>query len=322
MSADSIGRRLYYLGSCFGEEARYIAELLSEIQGLRCFNMSSEESLAKEKEALEEYAISGLAGQTVREHVLDVGELERFTEELRDGSDQNFERYLTLRMDSCDDKLKDDDLKREESFLQSTLTAAEEGLRLLIEKKIPFRRPDDYMAEMIKSDEHMQKVRSQLSFEKERIDAAVRRRAERDNTKNTKKRQRQKEQERKKREKDEVLGLEQARKGRLKAKQQARQSGGKGEGDLEDNDDLSTALFQDGTPIPPRKKRSGRNENRSAPNGKQKFRSKSDSNKPPRDRKFNGGIQKQKPQRNGPKKKFGAKKRPGKDRRNQMKNKR
>jgi len=284
--------------------------------------MSFEESLDKEEAALEEYAISGLAGQTVSEHVLDVGELERFTEELRDDSDQKFERYLTLKMDSCDEKLKDDDLKREESFLQSTLKAAEEGFSLLVEKKIPFRRPDDYMAEMIKSDDHMQKVRSQLNFEKERIDAAVKRRAERDNTKNTKKRQRQKEQERKKREKDEVLGLEQARKGRLKAKQQARQSRGKQKDDLEDDDELSTALFQDGTPIPPRKKRSSRNENRRAPNGKQKFRKEPGSNNPPRDRKFNGGIQKQGQQRNGPKKKLGTKKRPGKDRRNQMKKKR
>jgi len=306
-------------------------ELLGGVPSPYCFNMSSEESLDQEKAPLEEYAIRGLAGRTVKEHVVDVGELERFTEELRDGSDQNFERYLTLKMDACDEKLKDDDLKREESFLQSAQRATEEGLGLLVEKEIPFRRPDDYMAEMIKSDEHMQKVRSQLNFEKERIDAAVKRKAERDNTKNTKKRQRQKEQERKKREKDEVLGLEQVRKGRLKAKQKAIQSGGQGEDDLEDDDDLSTALFQDGTPIPPRKKRSSRNENRRAPNGKQRFRNKSDSNNQPRDRKsnnqprdrkFNGGIQKQRPNRNGPKKKFGTKKRPGKDRRNQMRNKR
>lgn len=36
------------------------------------------------------------------------------------------------------------------------------GMEILIQAKIPISRPDDFFAEMLKSDEHMAKVKSKL----------------------------------------------------------------------------------------------------------------------------------------------------------------
>ena len=36
------------------------------------------------------------------------------------------------------------------------------GMEILVQAKIPISRPDDFFAEMIKSDEHMAKVKSRL----------------------------------------------------------------------------------------------------------------------------------------------------------------
>lgn len=54
------------------------------------------------------------------------------------------------------------DFKREMTFHRQAQAAVIEGIRRLHELKMPTKRPDDYFAEMAKSDEHMQKVRSNL----------------------------------------------------------------------------------------------------------------------------------------------------------------
>jgi len=51
-----------------------------------------------------------------------------------------------------------DDLKRELAFYKQALDAAKEGRTKLLAEGIPFSRPPDYFAEMIKDDEHMEKV--------------------------------------------------------------------------------------------------------------------------------------------------------------------
>lgn len=51
-----------------------------------------------------------------------------------------------------------DDLKRELAFYQQALEAANIGREKVKAAGIPFTRPDDYFAEMVKSDEHMEKV--------------------------------------------------------------------------------------------------------------------------------------------------------------------
>ncbi|KAI8805955.1 eukaryotic rRNA processing protein EBP2-domain-containing protein [Cladochytrium replicatum] len=62
-----------------------------------------------------------------------------------------------------------DDLKRELAFLNQALKAAELGRSKVLAAGVPFSRPDDNFAEMIKTDEHMAKVRQTLLDEQAKI---------------------------------------------------------------------------------------------------------------------------------------------------------
>ncbi|XP_005176361.2 probable rRNA-processing protein EBP2 homolog [Musca domestica] len=59
------------------------------------------------------------------------------------------------------------DFKREMLFHRQAQAAVIEGIRRLHELGIKTKRPDDYFAEMAKSDEHMQKVRANLMAKQE-----------------------------------------------------------------------------------------------------------------------------------------------------------
>ncbi|QPG72736.1 rRNA-processing protein and EBNA1-binding protein ebp2 [Brettanomyces nanus] len=58
-----------------------------------------------------------------------------------------------------------DDTERELAFFKQGLDAANEGRKKLLALKVPFSRPADYFAEMVKSDEHMEKLRLKLVAE-------------------------------------------------------------------------------------------------------------------------------------------------------------
>lgn len=55
-----------------------------------------------------------------------------------------------------------DDMVRELAFYQQALEAAKLGRELVKKAGVDFSRPDDYFAEMLKSDEHMAKIRQRL----------------------------------------------------------------------------------------------------------------------------------------------------------------
>lgn len=59
------------------------------------------------------------------------------------------------------------DFQREMTFHRQAQAAVIEGIQRLHAMKIPTKRPDDYFAEMAKSDEHMQKVRANLMAKQE-----------------------------------------------------------------------------------------------------------------------------------------------------------
>lgn len=59
------------------------------------------------------------------------------------------------------------DFKREMTFHRQAQAAVAEGIRRLHALKVPTKRPDDYFAEMAKSDDHMQKVRANLMAKQE-----------------------------------------------------------------------------------------------------------------------------------------------------------
>ena len=68
---------------------------------------------------------------------------------------------------NVESEIKDiyDDTERELAFFKQGLDAALEGRRKLLALKVPFARPVDYFAEMVKSDEHMDKLKAQLISE-------------------------------------------------------------------------------------------------------------------------------------------------------------
>lgn len=73
-----------------------------------------------------------------------------------------------------------DDLGRETFFYERALESANECVRRLKDLGIPVRRPDDYYAEMVKSDEHMKRVRSELLFEQQQLEVREERRKARE----------------------------------------------------------------------------------------------------------------------------------------------
>ena len=64
-----------------------------------------------------------------------------------------------------------DDLQREVAFYTLALDAVKEGREKLTELGVPFKRPDDYFCEMIKSDGHMARVKDRLIFEQKKMAA-------------------------------------------------------------------------------------------------------------------------------------------------------
>ncbi|KAH3662390.1 hypothetical protein OGAPHI_005642 [Ogataea philodendri] len=59
----------------------------------------------------------------------------------------------------------DDDTERELAFYKQGLEAAVEGRKKLLALKVPFTRPKDYFAEMLKDDSHMDKLKAKLVTE-------------------------------------------------------------------------------------------------------------------------------------------------------------
>ena len=73
-----------------------------------------------------------------------------------------------------------DDLKRELAFYGQSYSAALEGRRLLKAEGVPFTRPNDYFAEMVKADEHMAKIKAKLIDEAAGKKASAEARKQRD----------------------------------------------------------------------------------------------------------------------------------------------
>jgi rRNA-processing protein EBP2 len=57
----------------------------------------------------------------------------------------------------------EDDMARELAFYQQALEAVQIGRELIKKAGVDFARPEDYYAEMLKSDEHMAKVKKRRS---------------------------------------------------------------------------------------------------------------------------------------------------------------
>lgn len=62
-----------------------------------------------------------------------------------------------------------DDLKREVCFYNNTLAAVKSSKEMLKNLGVAYKRPLDYFAEMLKTDQHMAKVKDKLIYEQKKI---------------------------------------------------------------------------------------------------------------------------------------------------------
>jgi len=74
----------------------------------------------------------------------------------------------------------EDDFNREVSFYKQAVAGCIEAQVRMKSLGIKFKRPDDYFAEMVKSDSHMAKVRQNLLDQQKRIEAVEERRRQRE----------------------------------------------------------------------------------------------------------------------------------------------
>uniref|UniRef100_A0A1J3I2G9 Putative rRNA-processing protein EBP2-like protein n=1 Tax=Noccaea caerulescens TaxID=107243 RepID=A0A1J3I2G9_NOCCA len=140
---------------------------------------------------------------------------------------------LTVVTDQGEAKVDvNDDLARESAFFTQALEGTKQACLKLQEMGLPFLRPSDYYAEMVKSDTHMEKVKSKLLYEKKQIEESEERRKARDNKKIAKEVQSQKMKERSKQKKDDIESVKKWRKQRQQSGFSDK-DGGAGELDLE-----------------------------------------------------------------------------------------
>ncbi|KAL0239173.1 hypothetical protein PCE1_004864 [Barthelona sp. PCE] len=83
-----------------------------------------------------------------------------------------------------------DDLQRESSFYQQALSGYLKGRAQCAKEDIPCDRPRDYFAEMLKSDDHMARIKKRLISEEAKITKAQERRQQREFRKKGKKKMR------------------------------------------------------------------------------------------------------------------------------------
>lgn len=90
---------------------------------------------------------------------------------------------LTATKTLPEDLNVDDDPKREEVFVQHAMLSVRQGVTLLDNAKIAWRRPMDYYAQMFKSDVHMEKVQDSILKSKRTIESRASRRSTKDQKK-------------------------------------------------------------------------------------------------------------------------------------------
>ncbi|CAM9419414.1 unnamed protein product [Ascophyllum nodosum] len=125
-----------------------------------------------------------------------------------------------------------DDLKREVSFYNNTLEAVKRGRSLLVAAKVPYKRPDDFLCEMVKTDAHMDKIKDKLIFEQQKMAAFEQRKSRQEQRKYAKELSSNKQAEKSKRKREGLEDIEQWKKG-------AKRNRG---GPLADDDGLDAVL--------------------------------------------------------------------------------
>lgn len=147
-----------------------------------------------------------------KDAVYNVARLHEKLEEI--GWPDNLDWMETLRINYKREHEIDvnDDLSREMAFYTQALEGTREAYGKLEDLGIPFLRPSDYYAEMVKSDTHMLKVKDKLLFQKKTIEETEERRKARESKKLSKSIQAEKLKERAKKKKHDIESVKKWRK--------------------------------------------------------------------------------------------------------------
>eukprot|EP01024_Parvocaulis_polyphysoides_P074820 TRINITY_DN96518_c0_g1_i1.p1 TRINITY_DN96518_c0_g1~~TRINITY_DN96518_c0_g1_i1.p1 ORF type:complete len:306 (-),score=60.92 TRINITY_DN96518_c0_g1_i1:335-1225(-) len=111
----------------------------------------------------------------------------------------------------------DDDLERELAFYNQGLAATKLAIAKLQDQGIAWARPDDYYAEMVKTDDHMSKIKQQLVYQQQVIQRVEEKRKAREAKKFARMVSAEKKQERAKERKIAFESVKQLRKQRAKS---------------------------------------------------------------------------------------------------------
>ncbi|KAK4537360.1 hypothetical protein CDCA_CDCA12G3385 [Cyanidium caldarium] len=150
---------------------------------------AASEEVDEEEQGLEAMALGVLRGTTVREHIDDragvrhkLAEVAVFHRANREEEEvhfpESFRVCLTGREQAAEAPPLANDFLVERHFQRLAFDGARIGYALCVRHGIPHVRPDDYFAEMLKPDQHMEKVRARLTRERQAIEETRRRRAE------------------------------------------------------------------------------------------------------------------------------------------------
>ncbi|CAO2821012.1 unnamed protein product [Amaranthus hypochondriacus] len=129
-----------------------------------------------------------------------------------------------------------DDLAREASFYTQALQGTREAFAKLESKGLPYLRPFDYYAEMVKTDSHMEIVKGKLLTEKKQREEQEERRKAREAKRISKQVQAEKQKERAKEKKEQIESVKKWRKQRQRS------------GFANDKDKMKLS-FEDGKPL-------------------------------------------------------------------------
>lgn len=135
----------------------------------------------------------------------------------RDASTPFSTHQVVLSTEPTGEKIEDisDDLQREQELFTQCLEAAKKARTLFRKEGVPFSRPKDYFAEMVKDDGHMEKVKAKLVEEATNKKAAAEARKQRDLKKFGKQVQVQKLQERSKQKRETLEKIKELKKSTL-----------------------------------------------------------------------------------------------------------
>ncbi|KAK6936349.1 Eukaryotic rRNA processing [Dillenia turbinata] len=121
---------------------------------------------------------------------------------------------LSVDIDTQEDVNVEDDIARELSFFTQALEGTRQAFVKLESMGLPFLRPSDYYAEMVKTDSHMEKIRGSLLAEKREIEEREEKRKAREAKKLAKEVQAEKQKERAKQKKEMIESVKKWRKQR------------------------------------------------------------------------------------------------------------